>query len=486
MDNWCKPYLSTTCGNTHSNAKEKYLTSKYPITSYDNGRSVSIPSCPYRWPNGQGDIAKFLEGEKNSSAWAKDYGGVYRIWSGTTPEIVISTPEDVKTVFRDSDMHTKAFNNDDGWLMGQLLGKCVGLVSGVEWRQVRASTNDAFTHRSAAANTLRIMDLTKAHFADLHSQGRLDRGVINPAKDLKLLPFGVMADYLYGDLTPGLQAQLRSLIPLRESLFEQVIRGGLPRFAWSRYLPTKTNRDLRKFKSEWAEFNDSAHDLCRSRQRNVPIVQMYESLQAGSVRKDHVLHTLDEMLFGNLDVAIGGISWNLLFLAADQEVQTQLREEVRRARMDSDSGSDSEDSETFLSASILESSRLKPLAAFSIPQAAPTDRVVGGFLIPAGTNFVVDTYALNMRNPSWGNDSGEYKPSRFMGCKATEMRYRYWRFGFGPRQCLGKYVADLIIHTLLAYLVENYQLSLTPTTTWDKDKGIWITQPNTDIQCEKL
>lgn len=48
--------------------------------------------------------------------------------------------------------------------------------------------------------------------------------------------------------------------------------------------------------------------------------------------------------------------------------------------------------ETLLLALMLEFARLKPLAAFSIPQAAPTHRVVGGFLITTGTNFVVDIY----------------------------------------------------------------------------------------------
>lgn len=387
-------------------------------------------------------------------------------------------------------MHTKAFNNDDGWLMGQLLGKCVGLVSGVEWRRVRASTSDWFTHGSAAEKTLRITELTRAHFACLRSKGRLDRGLINPAKDLKLLPFSVLTDYLYGDLTPGLQVQLRALIPLRESLFKRVIQGGLPRFAWSRYLPTRTNRALSEFMLKWTEFNDSVHKLCMSTERNVPIVRMYESLQAGHITKVHVLHTLDEMLFGNLDVTIGGISWNLLFLAANRDIQSQLRDEVGRARTISDAGKNwvkyLTSSDTLLSASILESARLKPLAAFSIPQAAPTDRLVGGFLVPAGTNFVVDTHALNIRDPSWGKDGAEYRPSRFMGWKASEMRYRFWRFGFGPRQCLGKYVADLIIRILIAHIVENYQLSLASTTTWGKNQGIWIMQPDTDIRCEEL
>lgn len=40
-----------------------------------------------------------------------------------------------------------------------------------------------------------------------------------------------------------------------------------------------------------------------------------------------VLHALDEMLFDNLDVTIGGLSWNFVFLAADPDTQSRLRAE---------------------------------------------------------------------------------------------------------------------------------------------------------------
>jgi hypothetical protein len=93
-----------------------------------------MPSCPCRFPNGQGDVAKLLKGEKNCEEWNKEHGSIYRVWSGTTPEIVLTRRKDIKKVFKDSNTHLKAVNNDAGWLMSQSLGQCLGLVSGVEWR----------------------------------------------------------------------------------------------------------------------------------------------------------------------------------------------------------------------------------------------------------------------------------------------------------------------------------------------------------------
>lgn len=72
------------------NILQHWLVWLHPIKSFTNG--CSIPTCPYRWPDGQGDVGKFLEGEKNSKRWGNKHGRVYRIWSGMTPEMCVSAP----------------------------------------------------------------------------------------------------------------------------------------------------------------------------------------------------------------------------------------------------------------------------------------------------------------------------------------------------------------------------------------------------------
>ncbi|KAK8044762.1 hypothetical protein PG993_004786 [Apiospora rasikravindrae] len=342
-----------------------------------------------------------------------------------------------------------------------------------------------FTQPRVAMQIPRIRELVHIYFDDLERTGSLTMHRINPSKDLRLLPLWIVADYIYGPLTPAARSQLESLIPLRDSLFGRVIQGGITRFHWSRFLPSKTNHDLKDFKMRWQQFNRDVHTACREAGRNPPIVQMYEGHRNGLMTLENLLQTLDEMLFGNLDVTIGGLSWNPLFLAAQQDTQNELRKEQRTAK-----GSWSQyiaRADTLLAASILESARLKPMAAFSIPQAAPTARATGGYLVPGRMNFVVDTQALNINNPYWGVDRKEYRPSRFLERRVpVEMRYQYWRFGFGPRQCLGKYLADIMIRIVVAHMVQKYRLKLDATSTWDKKPGVWITQADSDIRCDEI
>lgn len=460
-----------------------FLCWRYPIKG--------LPTAPYAWPNGHGDAAKFLNGARNSIEWGDLYGNVYRIWSGMNPEVVVTRSEHVREIFRDSDCHIKAENNDSGYLLSQLLGQCVGLISGDLWRAVRTRVEVPFRHRAAVEYLPRILEQTENYFRDWErtAEGSADASalLLDPAADLKMYPFLLTARLVYGGLDETQVARLRELAPLREHLFTYVIAGGVARYAWSKYLPTKANELLTKFLADWLKFNKEAYERAKVLQSGAPIVAMWEAAEAGVLEKTHLLQTLDEQLFANLDVTTGAIAWNLVHLATHDSEQQQLLKEIRenlggeKRREDYFLRSD-----TFLAACINESSRLRPVAAFSIPQSAPSDKIVGGYTIPKRTNIIVDSYALNIRNEYWGPDSTIYRPSRFLKLKPSDYRYQMWRFGFGPRQCMGKYLADMMLRACVAYLVENYQLSPTKSegdNEVEVNPDCWITHPQTKIRC---
>ena len=405
--------------------------------------------------------------------------------------------------------------------MGELLGQCVGLISGRSWRTTRAVTETHFL-QSQSRNYIELIErhVDRHLSALLQSPDSPRKGLLNPVKDLRLLPFRIVAEILYGELSVELREELEAMIPLRESIFMRMIQGGWARFWWSQYLPFQINRDLREFQKRWSAFNDKAYARTREKYPSAAVVQIFDAVLSSpsssssspiaenrtTTTRAQAEQTLDEMLFANLDVTMGGLSWNLVFLAANPAIQAQLRREIKENSHHRDDGSDTEaqstrwrtyllSSSSLLSASILESARLRPLAAFTVPQSAPTARVVDSYLVPAGTNFVVDTYALNVRNRFWGeeDDARAYRPQRFFekGRGSMERRYQYWRFGFGPRSCLGRYVVDLFIRVLLCRVLEGWELEVLEREGEERvlgtrDQGSWITHPVGDLRCEKL
>lgn len=396
---------------------------------------------------------------------------------------VLTRPEHLQAVFKDSDKHFKAKNNNSGYLMSRVLGHCIGLISGQEWKTARIAFEQPFLRSAAVDYVPMIQKHVSQYFEELHRTGPLERGLLGPADDLKLLPFWIVAEVFYGELDADMISELRDLAHTREELFKHVIHGGISRFSISKYLPTQANRLLSQFQARWIAFNEGARRRAVSLNNGAPIVTLYELAEKGTITKEQLLQTLDESLYANLDVTTGGISWNIVFLAAYRHYQDKLRQEAAEAP---DREQYIRTSSTLLAACISESSRLKPLAAFSVPQAAPTTRIVDGYAIPAGTDFIVDSNALNIRNEFWGEDAAVYRPERFLEKGNTQVRYQLWRFGFGPRQCMGKYVADLVIRALVVYLVENYDVNLLEAEAsgeWGRNPECWINHPGMNVHC---
>ncbi|KAI8957382.1 putative cytochrome P450 oxidoreductase GliC-like protein [Daldinia sp. FL1419] len=486
------------------------LSSRYRIKHVKNGSD--LPSLPYVFPNGQGNVEKFLNGRANSARWESQYGGLYRLWSGMKGEVVLTKPSHVEQVFRDSHTHIKAHANDSGYLMERLLGSCLGLISGSSWNSVKTGVEAPFLHRSTSAYVADVQDFTKNYMRTLYTESKTlsEQGKLHPVRDLKLLPFLFVATVVYGTLDPILERELRDLIPDREDLFKNVISGGITRFPISRFLPLPAIRALNHFKDRWADWNDRAYAYALKTQgtNEAPIIKMYEAVEKGTMSREELLQTLDEMMFANIDVTMGGMSWTLVFLATHPAVQKALRNEIREHSSDPATRnayllSSWTTTPTLLGACILESARLRPLAAFSTPQACPTHRILDGYEIPAGTNFVVDSYALNIRDPFWGEDREKFRPQRWLERQkgGRDLRYRYWRFGFGPRTCLGKYVAELVLRSIVVEILESWDISLDIKTSpqekeksdseeenmdWPWDDEMWIHHPDLLLKCESL
>ncbi|KAF4427587.1 Cytochrome P450 monooxygenase asaD [Colletotrichum fructicola] len=133
---------------------------------------------------------------QDNQYWREQYGGVYRIWSGMQPEIVLTRPHQLQEVFKDSDKHSKAPANNSGFYMNQLLGQCLGLISGPDWRAVRGAMEAPFQRNHVASQVENFRRLVQQHFADLHAQGEsnLANGLLHPVNDLAMLPFRIIAE----------------------------------------------------------------------------------------------------------------------------------------------------------------------------------------------------------------------------------------------------------------------------------------------------
>ncbi|XP_067686115.1 1,25-dihydroxyvitamin D(3) 24-hydroxylase, mitochondrial-like [Haliotis asinina] len=124
----------------------------------------------------------------------------------------------------------------------------------------------------------------------------------------------------------------------------------------------------------------------------------------------------------------------------------------------------------YLKAVIKETLRLYPIGSVVL-RNMPKDDVVMGYHVPAGTMVSVSSYALG-RQESLYDDPLTFKPERWMRDNLEERQkrnpYTFLSFGFGPRMCVGRRVAEMEIQTLVSHIIRRFELKL------DEDKPVEI------------
>jgi cytochrome P450 len=98
---------------------------------------------------------------------------------------------------------------------------------------------------------------------------------------------------------------------------------------------------------------------------------------------------------------------------------------------------------TYLKLCIRETLRLYP-SAHIFGRKAEEEAVVGGFVIPKGSNVLMSPYYLGRDPQQWGPDADLYRPERHLPTDplaATRSKFAWMPFGAGPRMCLGASLA---------------------------------------------
>ncbi|TWU74045.1 hypothetical protein ED733_002599 [Metarhizium rileyi] len=375
-----------------------------------------LPCAPFKFPNGQG-TDKFFDGRRAAQKWRKLYGSMYSIWSGFKREIILTKPEQVKVFYKDSHDHVKATDNNAGWLFAELLGSCVGVVSQQQWKRVRKPFDCHFNKAATKARVNRFIDETAQFIHDSNPARR--EIVINAANDLKYCPFFMVARLFFGKLSTGQKDELRKLGALREDLFRGAFKGGINRYSITKYLPGSALPCLRKFQSRWECFVRQAYETATA-QEGCAIVPLWESVGSGELSLKELLQTLDECLFANLDVTTHAVSWSVLTISQEMDLQQKLYDEIE-SHVGQEENKEKYESyiqrdNTLLAACIFEASRLHPVLPFSNPESANTRKVVDSYVIPKNTDVIVDAYAINVDNPYW-EEGKTFDPYRHLGTK---------------------------------------------------------------------
>ncbi|XP_001637471.3 cytochrome P450 10 [Nematostella vectensis] len=164
-----------------------------------------------------------------------------------------------------------------------------------------------------------------------------------------------------------------------------------------------------------------------------------------------------EMFMAGVDTTSNTMVWSLYNLARNPDAQEKLYQEINSVigkdgyLTVSDLGKI-----PYTRAALRESMRLNPVIFMNVRQLNK-DIVLSGYHVPAGTLIQMPIYSACYSEQLFHNPT-EYKPDRWLRDGGDDIHaFAHLPFGFGPRMCLGRRVAELEIFLFLSKLVQKYR-----------------------------
>lgn len=284
------------------------------------------------------------------------------------------------------------------------------------------------------------------------------------------------------DGSSGLIEQyLKSIIRIRMIILAQSrsIWFVLPRWCYSSFSTLYQDEEatllpIRRFAEQACEYAKPGSPLDRlqkmeSHSRVLPGVQ-------SSVSKD-LLDEAITLLFAGQDTSAATLSWTIHLLSIHPEIQSRVAEEVKRVVQSDNDWDESKKGRItrqlisklpLLDAVVKEAMRLYPVAPFVVRRIqddlgvqdpntdSKTNRTI---FLPTGSVACIWIYSLH-RNPNFWHRPNDFVPDRWLNedCKDVgQTNGAYMPFAAGPRNCVGQPIAYIVLRTLLARLLLQFE-----------------------------
>jgi benzoate 4-monooxygenase len=106
--------------------------------------------------------------------------------------------------------------------------------------------------------------------------------------------------------------------------------------------------------------------------------------------------------------------------------------------------------------------RLVPQRVDNPAHASPDGGVtILGYSFPPGTSLSVPTYTMHHSTAIWGSDAEDFKPARFAeGTLTEQQKAAFIPFSYGPRACLGRYIAEMELLLFAGLVFWRYEVVL--------------------------
>ncbi|KAL8872964.1 MAG: hypothetical protein Q9174_001498 [Haloplaca sp. 1 TL-2023] len=225
----------------------------------------------------------------------------------------------------------------------------------------------------------------------------------------------------------------------------------------------------------------------------VGLLQDKHPRDPSSLDRDDVIYHMIPNIVAGADTSSAGLNAAIYLLWRNPRVLNKLRAELdawaesRGQRPAENIISITEAQElAYLQAVLKETLRVFPGLGINLVRTVPE----GGMMIlnhffPAGTTVGMNAFVAHANREVFGDDASDFRPERWLGDaeRVTQMDEYFLSFGRGPRSCVGKNIALLLLNTLIPELVLRFDFEpADPGKEWTVYDDVFMYQSDFHVK----
>ncbi|XP_050442824.1 probable cytochrome P450 49a1 [Adelges cooleyi] len=412
----------------------------------------------------------------------KEYGDVVKIGKllGRPDMVFLYDADEIEKVFRNEELmphrpSMPSLNYYKHVLRKDFFGELAGVIAvhGEKWYQFRSKVQQPMLQPRTAKHYIGTIEETAISFVNRikkiknHNQ-EVPHDFLNEIHKWSLESIARVAlDQKLGCLDDdyAMNSDTQNLINAINTFFENVpvLELKIPFWklfstpTWKKYI--KALDTITKITSKHIDksLNKllSEKSFCTDHQSS--LLKRVLSLDPSNPKLAQIL-SLDMFIVG-IDTTSAALASVLYQLTQHPDKQKKVREEIKKVLPYADTKLTSAKLEQlqYLKACIKETLRMYPVVLGN-GRCMTKDTVVGGYKIPKGVQIVFQHYAIS-NSSKYFSQPDQFLPERWL--KGTHHRHHSFAslpFGYGKRMCLGRRFADLELQTVLAKILQNFQV----------------------------